>query len=324
MVDGPHAPVQGIIRREGTVEGGLYSHVGDIAPVYVSGVDDLQVWRDGPRIRVETMDGNPVVITDGQTVWRFARGEPLPLRADAHEMSFTGPGKELLVTRKAGEWVGNRWTTPTGPIREIEYLGRPCWFVELAPPRDKEPYSRQLTVDQRTGAVLQQRVDAAGTSIGFVEFTAGIPIEPTNFVWHGDIRTPERIGGSGFHSAQTPSVARRLDEQHRWFREHVSAQDLSVPVTLDLNVHLLRTQHEDGSFDAAIGAWPLGRLARRPRSTEVWTLGWDVPVSHAWTTADFDWAIALLLGDLNSDSLSGLQQLLHPDEPVVATPPLAQ
>ncbi|OZG29127.1 hypothetical protein BH683_010685 [Williamsia sp. 1138] len=323
MVDGPHAPIQGVISRSGEVQGGLYGHMGDIAPVYVSGVDDLQVWRDGPKVRVETVAGDLVVMTDGQTVWRFARHEELPLRGAAREMSFIGPGKELLVTRSAGDWVGGRWTTPTGPIRDIEYLGRPCWSVELAPPRDKEPYARQLTVDQRTGAVLQQRVDAAGTAVSFIEFTAGIPIDPAMFVWTGEIGTSEFLRRGDFHSMQTPSVGIRKDEQHNWFREHVTSRDLAIPITLDLNMHLLRSHEEDGSFDAAIGEWPLGRLARRRRSTDEWFLGWDIPVVHAWTAGEFDWVVGIVLGDLAAESLAMLQRLLHPEEPVSGTPPLA-
>jgi hypothetical protein len=324
MVDGPHPPVQGVIARSGQVESGIYSYSGDIAPVYIAGVDDLQVWRDGAKVRVETMAGDPVVISNGEAVWRFSHREQYPVRGEAREMAFMGPGKELLITRPAKDWVGDRWTTPTGPVKDVDYLGRPCWSVELAPPRGKEPFARQLIVDQRTGAVVQQRVDAAGTAVSFIEFTAGIPIDPAMFIWSGETSVPDVYRRTDFKSVQTPSLGMRTDEQQQWFRDHVTDKQLSVPVTLDLHVLKLRSHHDDGSFDATIGDWPLGRLARRPRSTEEWNLEWDIPVGHAWTTEGFDWAVGLTLGVMDVDALAVLRGLLHPHESVLGAPPIVR
>ena len=66
-----------------------------------------------------------------------------------------GPGDVLIRTRSANEWTGSDFTRPTDrPVREIDFLGRHCWEVELAPPSYK-PAPIQLVVDVATGTVLE-------------------------------------------------------------------------------------------------------------------------------------------------------------------------
>lgn len=68
---------------------------------------------------------------------------------------YFGPGDVLIRTRSANEWTGSDFTRPTDrPVREIDFLGRHCWEVELAPPSYK-PAPIQLVVDVATGTVLE-------------------------------------------------------------------------------------------------------------------------------------------------------------------------
>ena len=182
-------------------------------------------------------------------------------------MGYVGPGRELLVTQPASRWVGNDFTTPNGPIEDVEYLGRLCWQVELKPPTHK-PHPMQLVIDQQTGAILQQRNDGFDIAVRFIEFTAGIPINPYTFEWDGPIRPPrQKPGADDFTSSFVPSQGGQKDDHQAWFAQHVTANPLTVPITANLTVVHLHQHDDDGSFDAEISDGPIaGRLARRPRT----------------------------------------------------------
>ncbi len=324
IVDGPQVPIQGIISRTGPIDTGslLMGVNGEVIPLYVAGIDDLQVWRDEPKVRVESMDGRPLVIFNGEAVWRFAHRDLVPVRGFGWEMRYVGPGRELLVTQPASRWVGNDFTTPDGPIRDIEYLGRPCWQVDLKPPAHK-PHPIQLVVDQRTGAILQQRNDGFDIAVRFIEFTAGIPINPSTFEWDGPVRPPRQPPDTDdYRSSFVPSQGRQKDEHQAWFLEHVVASPLTVPLTVSLFVTLLNSYDDDGSFDAEIsdGGPVTGRLARRPHASTTWHLNFRTHAPQAWSTARHDWALELYTGPLDQASLTSLQHQLHPNELVTGIP----
>jgi hypothetical protein len=323
IVDGPKAPIEGIISRSGPVDTArlMTSGIDDVMPVYVVGVDDLQVWRDEPKVRVESMAGKPLVIHDGEVVWSFAHHEDLPVVAPRQTVSYVGPGSELLKTQPASRWVGNDFTTPDKPIEEIEYLGRACWAVELKPPKHK-PHAMQLVVDQQTGTILQQRQDGFDIAVSFIAFTAGIPIDPSLFEWTGPVRPPRLSPPfEDFRSASIPSQGERKDAHRQWFSQHVTNRPLAIPIVANLTIENLRYHHDDGAFDADIGSMVItGRLARRPRSSALWDLLWDRPTLQAWSTEEYDWAIAMDTGKLDDDALRALQELLHPGLPVIGHP----
>ncbi|MGK9269886.1 hypothetical protein KXR83_02685 [Williamsia muralis] len=322
VVDGPQVPIQGIISRVGPIDTGrLMAVSGEVIPLYVAGVDDLQVWRDEPKVRVESMTGQPLVIFNGQTVWRFAHHEQLPVQAPGREMGYVGPGRELLVTQPASRWVGNDFTTPSGPIEDVEYLGRPCWQVELKPPTHK-PHPLQLVIDQQTGAILQQRNDGFDIAVRFIEFTAGIPISPNTFEWDGPIRPPrQQPGADDFKSSFVPSQGRQKDDHQTWFAQHVTASPLAVTITANLTVVHLHQHDDDGSFDAEISDGPIaGRLARRRRVPATWHLNFRTTALQTWSTAHHDWALELYTAPLEQPTLTALQRQLHPGETVTGKP----
>ncbi|HEY9312394.1 hypothetical protein [Williamsia sp.] len=299
----------------------MMSGDGEAMPLYVAGVDDLQVWRDEPKIRVESMAGQPLVIHNGETVWRFAHQEDLPTAAQREKVSYVGPGRELLVTQPASRWIGNDFTTPDKPIEEIEYLGRACWAVELRPPKHK-PHAMQLVIDQHTGTILQQRNDGFDIAIRFIAFTAGIPIDPAVFEWTGPVRPPRySLAPDDFRSSFIPSLGERKDIHRQWFSQHVTERPLTIAITAELTIENLRYHDDEGAFEADIGSMVItGRLARRRRSTATWDLLWDLPTLQTWTTTEHDWAIAMHTGKLDDNALNALQHILHPDAPVVGRP----
>jgi hypothetical protein len=323
IVDGPKAPIEGIISRTGPIDTArlMMSGIDDVMPLYVAGVDDLQVWRDEPKVRVESMAGKPLVIHNGETVWRFAHHEDLPVVAPRRTVSYAGPGSELLKTQPASRWVGNDFTTPDKPISEIDYLGRPCWAVELKPPKHK-PHAMQLVIDQQTGTILQQRNDGFDIAISFIAFTAGIPIDPALFEWTGPVRPPRLTPApDDFRSATIPSQGERKDRHRQWFNQHVTDRPLTIPIVAELTIENLRHHDDDGAFEADIGSTVIsGRLARRPRSTTPWHVLSEQPTLQTWSTENHDWAIAIHTGTLDDAALGALQQILHPESPVTGPP----
>ncbi len=65
-------------------------------------------------------------------------------------------------------WTGDDFTRPTGPAREVRFLDRSAWQIELAPP-PRKPHPMQLIVDQQTGLLLREGNAAFGT---FTEWTS--------------------------------------------------------------------------------------------------------------------------------------------------------
>lgn len=315
MADGPNAPVQGVIRKtpEDRPERVNFATVGDRMPMLVGvGGGDVRIWRDQAKVRVETLDGQPLFISDGANAWQFEQpGEP-PRHGGAGRVRYIGTGRDLLFNRPAHDWLGNDYTRPTGSVCDAEFLDRPCWTVELAPPRHKDG-ALQLVVDAETGAVLAQRNDTAGIAVSFIEITVGEPIDPALFVWTGTVHSD--VDRQHEHAAQ-----READRatQLEWFRQHVTERPLTVPVVLDLSVdHVRITDEETGAFEASLGGGLIsGMLARRPHSDQPWELRWHGTVRH-WRTGDFDWAAVLHQGDLDPTALTALQTALHPDQTVV-------
>jgi hypothetical protein len=80
-------------------------------------------------------------------------------------------------------------------------------------------------------------------------------------------------------------VARGRD----WFAANVTPVPLRAEFPLAIAfVH----EYDDatGAFQAILGEGHIGMLARRPRSTEPWELGWS-EIQHRWSSPRWDWAL---------------------------------
>lgn len=316
MVDGPDLPVHGVVRCRYTDDearrGGTSWMSGPRPVVFTGGAGDdaVRVWRDGPRLRVERMDGSPLMISDGHTSWRFSDEHPDPLEYVDADVRYLGNGTELLERRRANDWIGDDFTRPTGPIGAAVFLGRDAWTVELAPPSHK-PFPIQTVVDQETGLWLQSRNDDAGIVDEWVEIDVGGPFDDNLFTYSGPARSAEaeRRRRRDDHESE---ANRRRD----WFRANVSGESLTVDVQADLSVRYVHTLDETtGAFEASLGddRAITGFLARRPRSTEPWTQRMQEPV-YRWSTRDFDWAVSLHGAGLSDGQLARLQTLLRADD----------
>ncbi|QCQ92324.1 LolA family protein [Rhodococcus sp. SGAir0479] len=312
MSDGPRLPVRGTIRKSpDRPERINFAYAGE-APLYVAVGGDVHVWRDGPGMRIETLDGRPVFITDGESAWQFdGTGDP-PLRSDARRVRYLGSGRELLVNRPAHEWLGDDYTRPAGPIEETTFLGRDCWAVDLAPGPRKSGVLR-IVVDRESGVELEQRNVAADVRVAYADLTIGEPVDAGLFTWTGAERD--------FDEDRRQRAERDRAEDDRrleWFRATVAADLPAVRVPLTPRVEAVHTLDETtGAFRASITAGLVsGMLARRVRSAEPWNLKWPGTVAR-WATSGFEWAVTLHGVDLDAAALGALQRALHPGQATI-------
>ncbi|WP_137725242.1 hypothetical protein [Prescottella subtropica] len=304
MTDGPSLPIRGVVRRTSDEPENLAFMGG--SPIFVGIGDAVRIWRDGAKVRIETLGEQPLFVTDGETAWKFDGTEQPPLRGTIGQVRYLGTGREVVFTRNSRDWVGDDYARPAGPIREVEFLGRNCWVVDLAPPPRKEGLLR-LLVDRASGAVLSESNTAGGHHVAYTEVTVGEPIDPAVFTWTGPSRDVDEEGRSRGEERRREHES-RLD----WFRIHVADElpTLRIPTALRLE-RMLELDEDTGAFQAAIGAGATHlMLARRPASDQPWVLRRAHGTIHRWSTDGFDWAVNLPDGELDAESLGVLQHAL--------------
>ncbi|MFZ2176227.1 MAG: hypothetical protein WAW17_19755 [Rhodococcus sp. (in: high G+C Gram-positive bacteria)] len=327
MADGPKQPVQGVVvpyRHSDERWRFSYGSYGEDPVLPRLRPGGVRLYRWGRQSRIESMEGDLLFVSDGDTAWFFTSDPHRPRCTALRNVQFKGPGRELVITRPVSHWVGDHHARPTGPVTDLDCLGRRCWSVDLAP-RESRAMPRpslRLVVDADSGAVLEQHSGDGVTGAAFADVTVGSPIDPALFTWDGPVVTDlesRALAGKG------PS--HQWDESMQWFRENITAEPIRVPVLMDFTPPLVDlTDRESGAFSAPLGpnlcgGHSAGWLIRRLRSKEPWkvkTHGYQV----AWSTEDFDWACHISRGTLDAAAIAVLQQQLHPGDPVVGTPEL--
>ncbi|MBS9376608.1 hypothetical protein [Rhodococcus sp. B50] len=102
------------------------------------------------------------------------------------------------------------------------------------------------------------------------------------------------------------------DRRH-WFTTAVTEVPLRTRVPMDFTPDRVPSHDpQTGAFDAGND---LTMLSRRPRSADGWEPSWGARF-YVWSNPDWDWAAGMLRGDLDDDTIAGLQAMLHPGEPV--------
>ncbi|WP_207213596.1 hypothetical protein [Rhodococcus sp. Q1] len=306
LTTGPDLPVRGTIRAvhaDGHTE--QFVSVGRKLRVMVG--DAHRVWRHGARLRVERKDGTPVFVTDGVTAWDFTRDPQRPRIGPVGQVQYLGTSQFLLRRRSAAEWAGDDFAQPTGPVEEVEFAGRRCWTVELAPPLRK-PYPMRIWVDIETGQMLGEQIEQAGLGAHFVDLVVGEPVDDTLFGWDGPVLTAEQEQ----QMYRERQFALERDQRH-WFTTAITEVPLRTRVPMDFTPDQVPSHDpQTGAFDAMND---LTMLSRRPRSAEGWEPSWGTRF-YIWSTPDWDWAAGVIHGDLDDDTIADLHRMLHPDEPV--------
>ena len=100
MLDGPalEPTVRGVLQsfdgdEPGRHDLGWVVTRGEPAPVFAAADrpatgTPLRVWRDGNRVRIEELDGRPVLIVGAEHCWDFADGSATPVRSAARAVRY--------------------------------------------------------------------------------------------------------------------------------------------------------------------------------------------------------------------------------------------
>lgn len=261
----------------------------------------IRVWRDGDRVRISDPDGRPKLIVGNEYCWDFQADE-VPVRTSAAAVRYTFGGTALLVRRTAEDFLGDDFTRPTGPVTATIFLGREAWAVELAPPPHK-PHPLQWVVDAETGLVLQQRNDGFGFREEWVELVLGEELPEELFEWTGPSRSADDLQAARLAEHETD-----LRRRSAWFAERVAPLPLRLELECEVLVH--EYDEESGAFQASLGGWHFGMLARRPADAPGdWALGWDEP-GRRWRDERWEWAVRLYHDDLSERGLAELKRQL--------------
>lgn len=146
----------------------------------------LDVWREGPRLRVQHPDGSPALIVGAESAWRFDASQDLPLEipdlgAASSFVTLNLLIRELLPSA-ADEVAGVHLESA---VHRSDFLGRPTWSATLWRPDGLEPV--QLEVDMETGMALSERTKS-GTVVEWTELVVGEAPDPALFTWDGPVR----------------------------------------------------------------------------------------------------------------------------------------
>lgn len=293
---------------------------GDGDESYVATEDELQwpsrvrVFKDRDRHRVEDLDGTVLTIRDATHVFVFhRRGHELPdhvpgvpTKTAREEDIHPGAHGADIARRSPGDWGGDDFTTPTGPAREVSYLGRPAWEVELSPPPHK-PSPLVLVVDAVTGMTYEQRSARFGVLSRWTEIVAVDSHPEELFTWGGEVYEHEG------------SFCEMTDEEQRdWDRERAEAVarlgldrlTLTTPVEAWVHEH-----DDDGSFFVSLNTSGHGALIRRPTSPEPWVPDISYPFVDLWSDDEWDWCAA---SDSSADHVAQIRRQLaepRPEQP---------
>lgn len=323
MADGPRQPIHGVVVPYHNSDEPFHYYFGSYGeepvflPVHLPGV---HLYRWGRRSRIESVDGQVMFVSDGTTAWDFTADPDQPRRTELHHVHSPGAGRYLAITPRVEHWVGNHHSRPTGQVTEVEFLGRRCWSVDLAPreSRNLPKPSLRLVVDAETGAVLAQHSGDGIDGAAYTDLRVGEHLELSLFTWDGPVTTDAEsrsLTGRGGPPV-TPA-----QESMSWFHEEITAEPITVPMLTDLTPRFVHSiEPETGTFAAELGE-KAGWIARRPRSNQPWKAK-TYEYQIAWSTEDFDWVCQIHHGTLDTAGIESLQQQLHPGLSVVGTPEL--
>lgn len=249
--------------------------------------------RRGYLCRREELDGTLRRIDGADATWlRQADGSVIrrPHERDGHS-AFAGVpigGLEVGGHRPSwSRWDGTDFTRPTGPVTATEFLSRPAYAVELAPPSHK-PAPIQLVVDAASGRLLRVANEHFRTVAEWLSVEIGVELPDDVFVWDGpaQIRSwdDERDERVAEHEAD---MARR--------RAWLDARGIArLPLPAEPELLLNEWDDASGAFFLTIRLRAHGALARRPRSDEPWPQVETMNMENMrrWNDSRWDWCLA--------------------------------
>lgn len=260
----------------------------------------LHVRMKGSQHRLDRPDGAAFFIQDTNRCLQFHEEDPNRPDEGGPEVSYVGTVWDLVVRPEADRFKGTDFTRPTGPVTATEYLGRPAWEVELAPPSHK-PFPLTYVVDAETGLLLQKRNERAGLLAGWTEFRVGGTIPDEVFTWDGPVVT-EQEREATWRADHDADMRMRA----QWVHDHVVDHPVSIQVT-HRNTIYAHNFEDDGSFDGSVG--PTVVFSRRPRSRR--DFGWAEGRPYTWSSGEWNWCITVTDATLTPDALASIQSQLN-------------
>lgn len=261
----------------------------------------LDVRIQGERLRLDHPNGSPYFVVGDEYAWLFEDDPHRPYRDDADRVHYVGTITSLVTRPDADRFEGTDFTRPTGPVTATEYLGRPAWEVELAPPSHK-PFPLTYVVDAETGLLLQQRNERAGLLAGWVTFTVGGEFADSVFDWDGPVIT-EHEQATAHLAEHNADMLRRAE----WVEQNVAPQPVTMELTHTGSIHVYHWE-ADGSFDGSVGE-PVASFSRRPAGRTDFPSGDGT--TYEWTSGDWRWQVGTYDATMTPAALRSLQEQLH-------------
>ncbi|HZY77353.1 MAG TPA: hypothetical protein VFE40_13630 [Jatrophihabitantaceae bacterium] len=257
-----------------------------------------RVFRRGTLARREGLDGQVHFIDGEDYRWMRYVGDEEFTAFPRERHVFASPIGGLSVggdRPSLSRWDGNDFTRPTGPAEPVEFLERPAWSVELAPPAHK-PHPIQLVVDAETGLVLRQANAGFGTYTELVSLQLDAELPDELFVWDGPTRQP--INREAEHE-------RDMANRRAWLASR-GITDLPLAFVPELMPHVW--DDATGAFEASFSTNAYGSLIRRPRNEEPWPEldGQNWPHTYRWSDERWDWFVGCDR-HLDADRLAALK-----------------
>jgi hypothetical protein len=248
-----------------------------------------RVVRRGYLVRVETLDGDVLRIAGTDADWYGGESGVVvrPRDKDRYVDYARSPIGGLSVGGERpswSRWDGTDFTRPTGPVTATEFLGRPAYAVELAPPAHK-PAPLQLVVDAATGIVLRHSNEAFGTLTEWQSVEIGAELPDELFVWDGPAVRAQT------HADLEARREEDMAQRRAWLDARGVAQ---LPIALEPELLLNTWDDLTGAFVVTLDLHTGGSLVRRPRSDEAWdqVAGMRWEYTHRWSDERWDWCLA--------------------------------
>jgi len=261
---------------------------------------NVRALRRGRLVRCERDDGTPTMIFGADRTWLFGTDPPTELPRNRGSFGFNG--QEVLFRLQPSRWEGNDFTSLTGPIQAVEFLGRPAWGFELAPPSHK-PYPIQLTVDAETGLVLREGNRDFGSVTEWTEIEIDVDVPESLFTWDGPTQDIDEAN-AGRNAEHERDMALRRD----WLAER-GLLGLPLPSTPEFVLH---ERDEDGSFYASVDVRFHGTILRRPVSAKHWDAAdtANYPHTYRWADDRWEWLIGSAHHPFDAAKLQALKDYL--------------
>jgi hypothetical protein len=241
----------------------------------------VRVMRRGRLVRCERDDGRPTVIFGAESTWLF--GNDPPTAVPRNRGSFGFDGQELIDRKPPSRWEGNDFTSLTGPIQAIEFLDRPAWEFELAPPSHK-PFPLQVIIDAETGLVLREGNRDFDSVTEWTEFEIDVDLPEALFTWDGLTQSLDEAGADRRAEHERDMAARLA-----WLEER-GLTHIPLPVAPRFMLH---EWDDDGSIYASVDVHFQATVIRRAVSDEHWDAADTVnyPHTYRWSDERWDWLI---------------------------------